>query len=80
MTGRFQTGDRHPVHKLLAFVEYCACLSEVWTSIAGVPEERIRLVCAMRRYPPDHKCMCRDTSCNALSGMGPNTDDRPAPR
>lgn len=35
MTGQnYNTGDKHPVHKLLAFVEYEQDGTAIWTSIA----------------------------------------------
>ena len=53
MTGKFQTGDRHPVHNLLAFGEYDENGLEWWTSIATDPMAPFRLASASK---PDRDC------------------------
>ena len=44
VTGQqYKTGDRHPVHNLMAFVEYDENGVGWWTSIATDPEAPFRL-------------------------------------
>jgi hypothetical protein len=38
----YKTGDPHPVHNSLVFVQYNPCGQEVWTSIAGDSEAPYR--------------------------------------
>jgi hypothetical protein len=53
MTGKFQAGDVHPVHNLLAFVEYDESGREWWTSIATDPMAPFRLASVSK---PNHAC------------------------
>jgi len=48
MTGKFRTGDVHPVHNLLAFVDYDEYGQPCWTSIATDPEAPFRLASARK--------------------------------
>lgn len=45
----YETGDRHPVHNLLAFVEYDIDGVEVWATIARNPEAPFRLALASKQ-------------------------------
>jgi len=40
---KYKTGDPHPVHNSLAFVEYCEHGKEIWTSVGGDSEAPHRL-------------------------------------
>jgi hypothetical protein len=52
-----KTGDIHPVHNLLAFVEYGTDGVDVWTSIALDPEAPFRLAAESKQY---RECGSRD--------------------
>ncbi len=53
----YKTGDRHPVHNLLAFVGYCEEGHEIWTSVYGDTEAPYRLAKLNGQRPP----CCRHT-------------------
>ena len=60
VTGQYRTGDRHPVHNLMAFVEYDGNGVGWWTSIASDPEAAFRLAAASKL----------DRDCDRHDGSG----------
>lgn len=50
----YKTGDRHPIHKFLAFVEYDPVYGPIWTSVHPDPEAPFRLATSSKQGPPDH--------------------------
>ncbi len=61
----YKTGDCHPIHKHLAFVEYDNQGREWWTSIATDPGAPFRLCSASK---PNRDCDTRAEKSNEGEG------------
>jgi hypothetical protein len=81
MTEQFKTGDKHPVHNLLAFVEYDGSGCAVWTSIAEDRSAPFRLAKENARRRLADTAICQSTSdTGAYRGQGSRrADSSPEP-
>ena len=53
----YKTGDTHPIHNLLGFVEYCENGHAIWTTVVDDADAPFRLARKNGQHPPP--CTCR---------------------
>ena len=67
---KYKTGDPHPVHRLMSFVEYDENGGEVWTSTAIYPEAPFRLAAASKQRQHSDKSTQPRTQAEGIERSG----------